>query len=398
MSSNHTLAILGGEKAFSSPVHVGRPNLVDREGFLNRMQELLDRRWLTNDGPLVREFERRIAELTGVQHCIAVANGTIALELVAKALGLSGEVIVPAFTFVATAHALAWQGITPVFCDINASTHNLDPEAVEACLTNRTQAILGVHVWGRPCPIDALEQIAQRHNLKLFFDAAHALGCSYRGQMIGGFGDAEVLSFHATKILHTFEGGAILTNNGELAKKLRLMRNFGFVDYDKVLYLGINGKMNEVCAAMGLTLLDHFGELVDWNRCIYAVYRRSLCGIQGIRLISYPQDEKCNYQYVVLEVDETCPVSRDGLIKVLHMENVIARRYFYPGCHKMEPYATSLRYRDVVLPQTEKIASRVLVLPTGTSVSESDAETICRIIRTAIANASAVNHVLASMV
>jgi hypothetical protein len=227
------LAIFGGQPLFKEKQHVGRPNLGDPAGIcyaartqlLDRINDMLDRDWLTNRGPFVQEFERRIADYLGVKHCISVCNGTIALELAIRALGLTGEVIVPSFTFIATAHALQWQEITPVFCDIDPITHTIDPNKIESMITPRTSGIIGVHVWGQPCNVEKLTAIAQKHNLKLMFDAAHAMGCSYQGQMIGNFGSAEVLSFHATKFLNSFEGGAIVTNDDLLAKKIILMEN-----------------------------------------------------------------------------------------------------------------------------------------------------------------------------
>ena len=236
------LAINGAPPAFKDPIHVGRPNIGDKQQFLARIGDMLDRAWLTNNGPLVQEFEQRVATYLGVRNCVATCNGTIALEIAIRALGLSGEVIVPSFTFIATAHALYWQGITPVFADIDPATHNLDPASVRAQITPRTTGIIGVHLWGRPAPVEALQQIADEHGLKLLFDAAHAFGCSHRGTMIGNFGGAEVLSFHATKFFNTLEGGAIVTNDDELAQSARLMRNFGFAGYDNVIYPGTNGK------------------------------------------------------------------------------------------------------------------------------------------------------------
>ena len=187
---------------------------------------MLDRRRLTNRGPFVRQLEERIADYVGVNHCIAMTNGTIALEIAIRALGMTGEVIVPSMTFIATAHSLQWQQIKPVFCDIDPATHNVDPNRIEELITPLTTGIIGVHVWGRPCEIDLLSENAGRNNLKLLFDAAHAFGCSYKGKMIGNFGDAEVLSFHATKFFNTFEGGAVLTNDDLLAEKNRLMKNW----------------------------------------------------------------------------------------------------------------------------------------------------------------------------
>lgn len=209
------LAVFGGAPAFRDQLYVGRPNIGDRAELSRRIDEMLDRRWLTNNGPHVQEFERRIAATIGVEHCVATCNATIALEILIRALGLGGEVIVPSMTFIATAHALHWQHVMPVFCDIDPLTHNLDVRQVEAAITERTTGIIGVHLWGRACDVGALADVAGRHELKLIFDAAHAFACSHKGEMIGGFGDAEVLSFHATKFLNSFEGGAIVTNNGE---------------------------------------------------------------------------------------------------------------------------------------------------------------------------------------
>jgi len=383
-SSVRDLAVLGGAPAFAEPLYVGRPNVGDRNQFLKRLTDMLDRRWLTNDGPMLKEFEQRVATLLGVRHCVAVTNGTVALELTIRALELHGEVIIPAFTFVATAHALQWHGITPVFCDIDPTTHTLDPRAVEAAVTPQTTGIIGVHVWGHPCDIGALTAIAHRHSLRLLFDAAHAFGCSYQGEMIGRFGDAEVLSFHATKFFNTFEGGAVVSNDDDLATRLRLMRNFGFAGYDQVVSVGINGKMTEVAAAMGLTNLESLDRFITTNQRHYEQYRRLLAGVPGIVPVAYDAGERCNYQYIVIQVDEAhAGLSRDELMEVLWAENVHARRYFYPGVHKMAPYLS----HGVSLPQTDRICVQVLSLPTGTAVRSANIETICQIIRLAVAHA-----------
>ena len=381
------LGILGNPPAFSEALHVGRPNIGNRERLLDRINDLLDRRWLTNNGPYVQEFEKRITEFLDVKHCVAVCNATVALEIAIRALDLHGEAIIPSFTFIATAHALQWHDIRPVFCDVDITTQNLDPRKVEALITPRTTGIIGVHVWGRPCAVEALGEIAEKHHLKLLFDAAHAFGNSYKGRMIGNFGDAEVLSFHATKFLNTFEGGAIVTNDDELASKIRLMRNFGFSGYDHVISLGTNGKMSEISAAMGLTGMDSMDEFIAVNRLNYAAYRKGLQVIQGIRLVPYCEDECCNHQYIVIEVDEgTAGINRDDLVRVLHAENVLARRYFYPGCHEMEPYCSAFPQAGLRLVQTEKLTKRVMCLPTGTAVSESDIQIICQILRLSVAN------------
>lgn len=381
------LAIFGGNPAFTEKLHVGRPNIGDRQRLLERINDVLDRRWLTNNGPYVQEFEQKIADLVGVKHCVAMCNATVALEVAIRAAGLAGEVIVPSFTFIATAHALQWQEITPVFCDIGPESYNIDPRRVEEMITPRTTGIIGVHLWGHPCEVEALAEIARRRNLKLLYDAAHAFGCSYKGRMIGSFGDAEVFSFHATKFLNTLEGGAVVTNDDDLADKIRLMKNFGFAGYDNVIYVGTNGKMNEVSAAMGLTLLESLDEFVAVNYCHYKQYQHELEGIPGVRLVTYDESEKRNYQYIVLEVDETVTqVTRDQLVDMLWAENVLARRYFYPGCHRMEPYRSYSPHAGLLLPETEKAVKRVLSLPTGTAVGPDEVSKICQMIRMVVAH------------
>jgi dTDP-4-amino-4,6-dideoxygalactose transaminase len=381
LSTPSDLAIFGGPPAFAEPLHVGRPNVPDREGFLRRVEDILDSRWFSNNGPMVREFDRRVAEYLGVEHCVAMCNGTAALQNAIAALGLEGEVIVPSFTFVATAHALQTQGITPVFADIDAETCTLDPHSVERAITPRTSGVIGVHVWGRACEVAALEAICQRHGLALLFDAAHAFGCSCHGRMIGNFGRCEVLSFHATKFLSTFEGGAVVTNDAALAAKLRLMRNFGFHGADNVVHVGGNGKMPEICAAMGLAGLSAIGETIEVNRRNYEAYRSHVSEIPGLRVLAYPESERGNYQYVVVEVGEAFPVSRDELVRLLHPENVLVRRYFHPGCHQMEPYRTLFPSAGALLPNTLTISSRVLSLPTGTAIGPREIRQIAALLR-----------------
>lgn len=381
--------------AFDEPLHVGRPNIGNRDRLQSRINAMLDRNWLTNNGPYVREFEQRICEVTGVKHCVAMCNATIALELLIRGAGLTGEVIIPSYTFIATAHALQWQEITPVFCDIDPKTHNIDPERIEALITPRTTGIIGVHLWGRAAPVEALSRIAEKHGLTLLFDAAHAFGCSHRGTMIGNFGMAEVFSFHATKFLNSFEGGAVVTNDDELAEKLGLMRNFGFSGFDNVIYIGTNGKMTEVCAAMGLTSIESMHDFVRVNQRNYEAYKSGMEDVPGIEVIEYKSEEKNNYQYIILEVDESvCGLSRDTLVQVLHENNVLARRYFYPGCHQMEPYRSYYPQSRLWLEQTEKVASRVISMPNGTAVDEKSIDMICQIIRNAVCQTSVDRNLL----
>jgi len=381
------LAILGGVPAFEENLYVGRPNVGDSTAFLARASEILDRRWLTNNGACVQEFEARLSKLLGVKHCIVMCNATIALEITIRALGMSGEVIVPSFTFVATPHSLQWQQITPVFCDIDPRTHSINPDRVEELITPRTTGIIGVHVWGRPCNTGRLEEISRRRNLRLLFDAAHAFSCSHGGRMIGGFGDAEVFSFHATKFFNTFEGGAVTTNDDELAARIRLMKNFGFSGYDNVIYIGTNGKMSEISAAMGLTSLDHLDEFIDVNRRNYQAYSVGFAGLPGVRLFPFEGTDRYNYQYVVLEIDpQVAEIERDILLKVFHAENIMARRYFYPGCHRMEPYRSYFPHAGLLLPETEGLVSRVMLLPTGTAVSGNDVVRITELLKYVLHN------------
>jgi len=374
------LAINGAAPAFEQPVHVGRPNIGDECGFVRRIREMLDRRWLSNDGPFVRELEQRIAARLEVRHCVAMCNATVALQIAARALGLSGEVITPSYTFVATAHALYWQGITPVFADIDPGTHNLDPAAVRRMITPKTTGILAVHLWGRGAPDDALRQIAEEHGLKLFYDAAHAFDCSLRGRRIGQFGSCEIFSFHATKFFNTLEGGAVLTNDDDLAETMRLMRNFGFAGYDDVVRLGTNAKMVEASAAMGLANLECVDSFIECNRRNYEKYREAFAQIDGVALLPFDESERNNFQYIVVEVAEQCGASRDDIVAALHAENILARRYFWPGCHRMRPYRDLFPRAGLLLPNTARVAERVIVLPNGTTLPDGVVDVIADVV------------------
>jgi len=364
-------------------LHIGRPNIGDIDKFYQLCEEMFDRRWLSNSGPLVHQLEQKLASYLGVKHCIPVCNGTVGLQLACHALQLTGEVICPAFTFVATAHALEWEGIRPVFCDIDPRTHNIDASQVEALITDQTSAIVGVHLWGTPCQTDVLQSIADQHDLLVMYDAAHAFGCQHQGQMIGNFGICEVFSFHATKVFNTFEGGAIATNDDALAARLRLMKNFGFEKLDTVVHLGTNGKMPEVCAAMGLACFEKLDQFIAINHRNYNQYRDGLADLPGVKLYALDNLAHTNAQYVVLEIDASqAGRSRDEILFALHDLKIRARRYFFPGCHKMEPYRT--KYPEYIerLPQTDRIAQRVLQLPTGTAMSPDNVAYVCDSIRT----------------
>ncbi|MCI5165244.1 MAG: aminotransferase class I/II-fold pyridoxal phosphate-dependent enzyme [Candidatus Electrothrix sp. GM3_4] len=384
LNSYQDLAINGAPPAFDQPLHVGRPNIGSYEKFIEYTKDIFSRNWLSNNGPLVQEFEHRVADYLGVKHCVAMCNGTVALEIAIRALGLEGEVIIPSFTFIATAHALSWQGITPVFADINPETHTLDPESASRMITPRTTGIIGVHLWGHPASINELQAVADEHNLHLMFDAAHAFGCSCKNEMIGKFGECEVFSFHATKFFNTFEGGAIVTNDDELAEAMRLMRNFGFSGVDNVIYSGTNGKMTEVAAAMGLVNFDEIDNVITCNRRNYYAYLEGLSGLAGVDILPFNPDQRNNYQYIVVQFDDKCPVSREQIIRVLHAENILARKYFWPGCHNMKPYRDFFPNVGVLLPNTKKVAEKVVLLPTGTNMDTDAVNIVSKIIRLAV--------------
>jgi len=389
------LAVVGGRPAFAEHLYVGRPNIGERAAFFERVNDILDRRWLSNHGRYVHELESRIGALLGVRHCVATCNGTAALALAIRASGLYGEVVVPSFTFVATAHALRWQEVTPVFCDVGRD-HTLDPAAVEAAVTPRTTGIIGVHLWGTPCQIDELVAVARRHDLVCLFDAARALACTYRGRFIGNFGAAEALSFHATKFVNAFEGGAVVTNDDELAERVRAMSDFGYTAADRVEYVGTNAKMSEVAAAMALTNLDSLDELVAVNAANHERYTAGLQGLPGLTVLQHDRSEQRNKQYVVVELESEFGLSRDRLVEVLRAENVLARPYFSPPCHRMEPYQ-SLGAGAVELPETDRLAASVFALPTGTAISLDDIDNVCGLIRLAHEGADELNALLATV-
>lgn len=372
-------------------LHVGGPNVGDRQVFDRLVDEIFERRWFTNGGVVEQEFESKLCAYLNVKHCIPVCNATIGLQLACHAMELDGQVILPAFTFVATPHAVQWERLQPVFADVDPLTHTLCPDSVESLITPKTSAIIGVHVWGNPCQTERLEQIAARNNIPIFYDAAHAFGCSHMGKMIGNFGRCEVFSFHATKFFNTFEGGAIATNDDDLAKKIRLMKNFGFAGMDHVIHLGTNAKMTEICAAMGISLFARLDELLEINQARYLQYRKRLDGIPGLTVFSYDQQEKTNWQYIVLQIDESeFGESRDQVFERLLQNDIRARRYFHPGCHNMEPYKSARsspdkkqtpNHPDPNLRNTDRLCQTILCLPTGGSLSESDVDRVCETIK-----------------
>jgi dTDP-4-amino-4,6-dideoxygalactose transaminase len=302
--------------------------------------------------------------------------------LVLKALEVEGEIILPSFTFIATAHACLWQNATPVFCDISPDDMMVTPEAVERLITPRTSTVIGVHLFGNVCDAEALGALCRKRNLKLVFDAAHAFDCTLGPTPVGGFGNAEFLSLHATKFFSTFEGGAILTNDETLALRLQFLRNFGFRGYDDVGFLGVNGKMAEASAALGLASLPRIEARVEVLRSNHELYRRELEGIPGLSILPLGLRGRSNYHYMVVRIDaEAFGVSRDDLDRVLWKERVVSRRYFSPGCHRMEYFQKHYPQAGGNLSVTERISEQVLCLPTNLPQPARDIPVIAAIIR-----------------
>lgn len=384
MAKSHLsdLALFGGRQAFERPIHVNRPNTGDRHVFQSKLDAIWDAKWFTNDGPVVQDLQQRLQRYLGVKNCILTSSGTSAMAILVRALGLRGEVILPSFTFISTAHVLTLAGIRPVFCDIEPRTLNMCPRRCEAMITAETSAIIPTHVWGTACQIDEMEALSKSAGVPLVFDSAHAFGSSYDGRPIGGFGTAEVFSFHATKVFHTFEGGAVTTNDDVLAARLRKLRNFGFGDDGEVDMIGTNAKMSEIHAAMGLTNLEEIDRTIECCTAVYDVYREELAELPGMEFVEKRPGEASNHQYVpLLIVPERFGLTRDLLVDILSAENILARKYFYPGCHAAAPYSQSHPDAKRDLPVTLDIGDRVLVLPAGAGLSEGEAQRVCSLLR-----------------
>ena len=390
--SSCELALVTGIPAFTTTLKTGSPNVLQPDRTAALIAAAMRDNRLTNDGPLVQELESRFAAFQGVKHAVAVANDTLGLQLAAWALGMRGDILMPSFTFIGTAHALAWIGLRPVFCEVSRDTHTLDPQRVVDAMTSATGGILGVHIWGQPCDIESLQRIAKTRGVPLLFDSAHACGSSYRSVRVGGFGDAEVFSLHATKSINGLEGGVVTTNNEDLAERVRLLRNFGFVGEDAVSGIGINAKMNEFSAAMALANLECYDRLFAHDREIHEAYRHGLAGLDGIALQECrPDSRRCDH-YAVVSVSETAAIGCEALRRVLAAENVIARRYFFPGCHRLPPYNREHRS----LPITDRLCRTVLQLPTGLQLTPEDAAKIAAIVAHACEHADEVEAVLAT--
>ena len=347
----------------NKPIYVTQPFLPPLEEFIPYLEEIWNSKILTNNGPFHQQLEQALCEYLGVNHISLFTNCTIAMVTALQALRITGEVITTPYSFVATSHSLLWNGIKPVFVDINLDIFNLDPAKIEAAITPQTTAIMPVHVYGHPCDVDAIQKIADKYNLKVIYDAAHAFGVRDEGGSILRYGDLSVLSFHATKVFNTFEGGAIVCPDAKTKLRIDQLKNFGFVDEVTVVAPGINGKMSELNAAIGLVQLKHVDQAIEKRKEIDANYRELLKDVKGIR---YPQDTGeivANYAYFPILVECDYPLSRDALYQKLKDNGIHPRRYFYPLISDFPMYRGLLSARRENLPVATDVANRVLCLP-----------------------------------
>lgn len=362
-------------------IFVTQPNLPPLEEFIPYLEAIWDNKILTNGGPFHQQLEATLCDYLGVKHLSLFTNGTIALVTALQALGIRGEVITTPYSFVATAHALKWNGIEPVFVDIDPNTLNLDPARIEAAITPRTTAIMPVHVYGHPCDVEAIEEIAKRHNLKVIYDAAHAFGVQCHCGSILQHGDLSVLSFHATKVFNTFEGGAIVCPDAATKQHIDHLKNFGFVDEVTVVEAGINGKMSEINAAFGLLQLKHIDKAIKRRSEIDRLYREELVHTSGVTCQPDAGEQRPNYAYFPILVDVTYPLSRDGLYEKLKTQNIFARRYFYPLISQFPMYRELPSAQPENLPIATDVSNRVLCLPIYPALSEVEQRDIINLIK-----------------
>ena len=363
-----------------NPIYVTQPYLPDLEEFVPYLREIWTNRILTNGGPFHQQLEQALCKYLDVQHLSLFTNGTIALVTALQALRITGEVITTPYSFVATAHSLLWNGIKPVFVDIDPESLNLDPNKIEAAITPQTTAILAVHVYGNPCNVAAIQHIADRYNLKVIYDAAHAFGVKDLGGGVSRHGDMSVLSFHATKVFNTFEGGAIICRDAKTKKYIDDLKNFGFTDEVTVVAPGINGKMNEFQAALGLLQLQHMDHILKMRAAIAERYSRALEKIEGIRSISTPANTLSNFAYYPILVQPNYPLLRDTLYDHLKKNGINPRRYFYPLISNFPMYRSLASAAPSSLPVATNIANQVLCLPIYPDLPNQFVDKIIRLI------------------
>lgn len=363
------------------PIYVTQPDLPPLDDFIPYLRKVWDSRILTNGGPFHVQLEHALCKYLGVEHIALFANGTLALVTALQALRITGEVITTPFSFVATAHSLLWNGIQPVFVDIEDKTLNLDASKIEAAITPRTTAILAVHVYGHPCNVDAIQKIADTYGLRVIYDAAHAFGVNCHCGSVLNHGDLSVLSFHATKVYTTFEGGAIICPDGKTKQRIDHLKNFGFVDEVTVVAPGINGKMNEFQAALGMLQLSRVADAIAARGRIDARYRNALSGVRGIECVPSASETKANFAYFPIRVKPEYPLSRDALYQRLRDHGYHPRRYFYPLLTDFPMYRGLPSAAASALPVARRAATQVLCLPLYPALANDHIDAIAAIVR-----------------
>ncbi len=369
-------------KPFEEPIYVTRPLLPDLKEVTEKLKDVWESKWLTNGGPQHIALEKRLQETLRVPHLSLFNNGTIALITACQSLRLSGEVITTPFTFPATPHVLTWNGIKPVFCDIDPVTMNIDARKIESMITPQTTGILAVHVFGTPCDVIKMQEIADRYGLKVIYDAAHAFGVEINGTSIGAFGDISMFSFHATKLFHTAEGGALTFKDPHLKPRIELLKNFGIKNEEEVVMPGINGKMNEIQAALGIVLLDYVEEERKKRKMLIDAYRHALKDVEGVACLNGLPGVKNSCQYFVIRIDEKIfGRSRDHVYERFKEYNVFTRKYFYPLCSNYTCYRQLPSSAPGNLPVAHKVVGEVLSMPLYGGLSSADIERICTILK-----------------
>lgn len=357
---------------------VTRSSMPDYEEYINEIADIWDSHWLTNMGPKHNKLQSALSDYLGVTDIELFTNGHMALELTINAMGLTGEVITTPFTFASTTHAIVRNGLTPVFCDINPDDYTIDVTKIEALITDKTSAIIPVHVYGNVCNVEEIDKIAKKHNLKVIYDSAHAFAVRYKGRGICSYGDASMLSFHATKVFNTIEGGAICFSDKAIGERVNMLRNFGLCDKEDCALVGANAKMNEFACAMGICNLRHIDEEINKRKAICDQYNSLLSGIEGIKLNSTQRNVQPSYAYYPIVVDkDVFGASRDEVLDALEVEEIYARRYFYPLTSKLSCYAGMF---DSDTPIAERVSENVLTLPLYADLTKEDVNRICQLI------------------
>ena len=365
------------------PIYVTQPYLPPLQEFLPYLEKIWNNKILTNGGPFHQQLETALCEYLGVKHLALFSNGTLGLVTALQALRVTGEVITTPYSFVATAHSLLWNGIKPVFVDVEPHTLNLDPARIEAAITPHTTAIMPVHCYGHPCDVQAIQKIADNYNLKVIYDAAHAFGVQDEGGSILRHGDLSVLSFHATKVFNTFEGGAIICPDAKTKQRIDHLKNFGFVDETTVVAPGINAKMSEINAAFGMLQLEHVGAALAQRQRIDAAYRQGLADVPGLRCLPDAGEKVANYSYFPVLVEPGYRLSRDALYQKLKDNNIYARRYFYPLISDFPMYRGMASAHRENLPVATAAAHKVLCLPIYPSLGDADVARVISILKEA---------------